>query len=230
MHIRLLAEKTKQNQVSDFYTPEGLHVYFKDSVENEDVDVEKVISKVESVLPQHLRSEVEMVIVGDFPEFHENGFNAFFRDGMVYISNEQDDNADMVDDIVHEIAHSIEEPYGYHIYGDNKVKQEFLEKRHNLHSILWKNGYKTPKSFFNNTEYDKEFDLFLLQKVGYDKLTNYAAGIFLTTYAPTSLREYFATGFTEFFLNPDSHNYMKRVSPQLYKKIFELYSEEGLDV
>jgi len=158
MQRELLIEKMKQNQVSDFYTPEGLHIFFKDSVFNNTVDVEKVISRVESVVPQHLRTEIEMIIVGDFPEFHENGFNAFFRDGMIHISNDQENNSDMIDDIIHEIAHSIEEPYGYHIYGDNKVKQEFLEKRYALHNILWKNGYKAPKSFFNNTEYDKEFE------------------------------------------------------------------------
>ena len=230
MHLEVLKQKQMNKQVSDFYTPEGLHVYFKDPLLNNEVDAEVVISKVEAKIPQHLRSEVEMVIIGDFPEFYENSFNAFYKDGMVHVTNDQKDNFDMIEDIVHEIAHSTESPYGFHIYGDNKVKDEFLRKRYALHDILWSHGYKAPKSFFGNIEYDEEFDLFLLQKVGYDKLQNFAAGIFLTTYAPTSLREYYATGFVEFFLNPDNHNYMKRVSPQLYKKIFELYSEENLDV
>jgi len=215
--------------VTDFYTSEGLHVYFKDQLINDEVDAEKVISKVESLIPKHLRSEVEMVIIGHFEEFEENHFNAFYKDGMVHVTNNQQDNYDMVEDIVHEIAHATELPYGYQIYGDNKVKDEFLRKRYALHNILWSNGYKLPKSYFSEVEYNEEFDIFLLQKVGYDKLQGYAAGIFLTTYAPTSLREYYATGFVEFFLNPDGHNYMKKVSPQLYKKIYELYSEESLD-
>ena len=231
--MRLEVFKQKQNnnkQVTDFYTSSGLHVYFKDKLLNNDVDVEKVIAKVESIVPLHLRTEVEMIIVGHFEEFEENHFNAFYKDGMVHVTNAQQDNYDMVEDIVHEMAHSTESPYGYHIYGDGEVKDEFLRKRFALHDILWKSGYKAPKSFFNNTEYNEEFDLFLLQQVGYDKLQNYGAGIFLTTYAPTSLREYYATGFVEFFMNPDGHNYMKKVSPQLYKKLFELYSEENLDV
>ena len=232
MHIKHLqeAQKRLQQNLTDFYTPSGLHVYFKDQLLNSEVDVETVISKVESIIPQHLRSEVEMVIIGHFKEFEENHFNAFYKDGMVHVTNDQQDNYDMVEDIVHEIAHATETPNGYHIYGDGKVKGEFLRKRFVLHDILWKNGYKAPKSFFSNVEYDEGFDLFLLQQVGYDKLQNFASGVFLTTYAPTSLREYYATGFVEFFLNPDSHNYMKKVSPQLYKKIFELYSEENLDL
>ena len=39
-------QKLLQEQQTDFYTSTGLHVFFKDPVEN--VDVEKVISKVES--------------------------------------------------------------------------------------------------------------------------------------------------------------------------------------
>ena len=48
-------------QQTDFYTSTGLHVFFKDPVEN--VDVEKVVSNVESKLPLHLLSEIEMIII-----------------------------------------------------------------------------------------------------------------------------------------------------------------------
>ena len=230
MHLEVFKQNHNNKKVTDFYTADGLHVYIKDQLLNDEVDIETVISKVESTVPQHLRSDVEMIIVGHFEEFEENHFNAFYKDGMVHVTNDQQDNFDMIEDIVHEMAHSTEAPHGYHIYGDGKVKEEFLRKRFVLHDILWQHGHKAPRAFFSNTEYDEEFDDYLLKQVGYDKLQGYAAGVFLTTYAPTSLREYYATGFTEFFLNPDGHNYMKKVSPQLYKKIFELYSEENLDV
>ena len=74
MHIKQLIKKQNETQqkVSDFYTPNGLHIYFKDPMENDNVDVEKVIAKVESILPHHLTSEVEMIIVGKFKEFEEN--------------------------------------------------------------------------------------------------------------------------------------------------------------
>tara|TARA_B100001123_G_C15302788_1_gene1021638 strand:- start:100 stop:753 length:654 start_codon:yes stop_codon:yes gene_type:complete len=214
-------------QQTDFYTSTGLHVFFKEPVEN--VNVEDVISQVESAIPTHLLDEIEMIIFGWFDEFEERNLNAFYDGGTLYISHIQDDSADLYDDLVHEIAHSLEEPHGYFLYGDKKIEEEFLRKRKYLHDILWKMGYKIPLSVFMDPEYNEEFDMFLYQKIGYDKLSNIVMGVFLTPYASTSLREYFATGFTEFYLHPEEHDFFKKVSPELYKKIFALQNPEKLD-
>jgi Mlc titration factor MtfA (ptsG expression regulator) len=204
-----------------------LHVFFKDPVEN--IDVEEVIAKVESILPEHLLSEVEMIIIGWFDEFEERSLNAFYDGGTLYVSNIQDDLMDMCDDIVHEVSHSLEEPHGYFLYGDKKIENEFLRKRKHLHDILWKLGYKIPLAVSMDPEYNKEYDMFLYKKVGYDKLTTISSGLFINPYAATSLREYFATGFTEFFIQPDSHAYLHKISPQLYKKLILLQKPEELD-
>jgi len=212
---------------TDFYTSTGLHVFFKDPVEN--VDVEKVIAKVEKIIPHHLLVEVEMIIFGWFDEFEERSLNAFYDGGTLYISNIQDNFMDMYDDIVHEISHSLEEPHGYFLYGDKKIEQEFLRKRKYTHDMLWKMDYKIPLSVFMDPEYNQELDLFLYEKIGYDKLSTIVAGVFITPYAITSLREYFATGFTEFYTYPDSHNFLKKVSPELYRKLVLLQNPEELD-
>ena len=78
------------------------------------------------------------------------------------------------------------------------------------------------------TEYDVEFDNFLLNKVGYDKLNMICMGLFINAYAATSLREYFATGFTDFYMHSD-HNFLKKVSPRLYEKLFLLKDAKKLD-
>jgi len=214
-------------QQTDFYTPTGLHVFFKDPLNN--VDVEKVISKVESSIPLHLMSEIEMIIVGWFDEFEERSLNAFYDGGTLYISNIQDDFMDMYDDIVHEVSHSLEEPHGYFLYGDKKIENEFLRKRKYVHDILWKMGYKIPLSVFMDPEYNEELDMFLYEKIGYDKLSTIVAGVLITPYALTSLREYFATGFTEFYLHPDEHGFLKKISPELYRKLVLLQNPEELD-
>ena len=215
-----------KNKNLDFYTPTGLHVYFQHPVEN--IDVEKVINRVENTLPLHLLQEVEMIIFGWFEEFEERSINAFYKDNALYISYLQQDENDLYDDIIHEISHSLEEVYGYQIYADEKLKEEFLRKREYLHDILWKAGFRAPKEFFLNVEYNKEFDMFLYEKIGYDKLSRYMSGLFINPYAATSLREYFATGFTDFYLD-SNHNFLQKVSPELYKKISMLQSTKELD-
>jgi len=94
---------------------------------------------------------------------------------------------------------------------------------------LWANGYKIPESIFSNVEYDEEFDMLLYKEIGYDTLASLMQGLFISPYAATSLREYFATGFTEFYLNPHNHNFIKKVSPELYKKLIGLKNPEILD-
>lgn len=222
------SQRRLKNNIQDFYTPGGIHVYFKDKLANDKINVEDIVAKVEKIIPEHLLSEVEMIIVGWFEEFEDREINAFYKDGTLFISNLQDDSQDMYDDVIHEISHSIEAPYGYQIYGDNKVRDEFLRKRKYLHDILWQLGYKAPLSFFENVEYDEEFDMFLYQTIGYDKLANLVQGLFISPYAATSLREYFATGFTDFYMDPD-HKFLQKISPALYKKLIMLQAQEKLD-
>ena len=212
------------NKVNNFYTSTGIHVYVKDPLTN-GLDMEEIVGVVENRIPKKFLAEVEMMIVGDLEEFEDRKINAMYKDGCLYITYEQDDADDLIDDIIHEIAHSLEEPFGLEIYGDKKLSSEFLNKRGQLRSILWTHDYKTQLNFFMNTEYDIEFDDFLLNKVGYDKLSILMQGLFISPYAATSLREYFATGFTDFFMEPD-HRLLKSVSPILYKKIEKLYKDD----
>ena len=190
---------------------------------NDLVDLEAVVSQLEAKLPDHLRDGVEMIIVGQFDEFAERDINAFYKDGALYVSNFQTDNDDLLDDLIHETAHSVEEQYGMEIYADQKIKNEFLRKREHLYNILSKMNMATDKQRFMDTEYEQEFDEYLFNDVGYDKLSEILKGVVVTPYAVTSLREYFATAFTEFYLHPDSHNYLKKVSPEVYKKLVELH-------
>jgi hypothetical protein len=97
-----------------------------------------------------------------------------------------------------------------------------------LHDELWSIDYKAPKAFFSEIEYNKEFDNFLLNTVGYDKLNVICSGLFINAYAPTSLREYFATGFVDFYMNSDDHTSLKMVSPEIYEKLL-LLNQENVD-
>ena len=216
-------------QSNNFYTPSGIHVYTKDEMMNDLVDLEGVVSKLEAILPDHLRDGVEMIIIGQFDEFAERDINAFYKDGALYVSNFQTDNNDLLDDLIHETAHSVEEQYGMEIYADQKIKNEFLRKREHLYNILSKMNMATDKQRFMDTEYEQEFDEYLFNDVGYDKLSKIVSGVFINPYAPTSLREYFATGFTEFYMNPNEHSFLKTTSPALYAKLEKINNIESID-
>ena len=214
-YIQQKQQKLRESQVN-FYTSSGIHVFIKEPV-NEAV-VATALSRLEERLPSHILSEVEMIIFGWFDEFDERDLQAYYDSGTLYVSNLLDDVDDLYETLIHEFAHAVEKTYGYEIYGDGKIQKEFIRKRRHLHDILWEEGYKMPISFFVDTEYNQEFDEMLYKKIGYGKLDGYAAGLFITSYGATSLREYFATAFDDYFMN-SNHGFLKKVSPEVYEKI-----------
>ena len=149
--------------------------------------------------------------------------NAIFADGALYITNEQDDEQDLLDDIVHEIAHAVEKEYNEFIYSDQKIEDEFILKRSKIKRILEDHGYDVEKYQFLNTDYDKSLDLFFLDEVGYDALNILAVNLFLNPYSITSLQEYFASGFEEFYL--ENSVSLQELCPYIYKKLSALHEE-----
>ena len=139
----------------------------------------------------------------------------------MYISNFQDDNNDLKDDIIHEIAHAVEEKYLDDIYEDDDVKNEYFAKMKKLKSFLMYDGVSVKNINFFNETYNKDFDIFLSKTIGYDDLKKYIKDIFLAPYSVTSLKEYFARGFEEYFLG--NVVYLKQMCPYVYKKINNLY-------
>jgi len=65
--------------------------------------------------------------------------------------------------------------------------------------------------------------IFLLKQLGYDKLSLMTAGLFLSPYSVTSIREYFANGFEEFVRG--EADYLKEINPILFDKIKELFTK-----
>jgi hypothetical protein len=120
----------------------------------------------------------------------------------------------------------LEQPYGYQIYADGKLEQEFLAKRKKLYDVLEAEGLDPDLELFLETEYNPEMDAYLYKTVGYDRLNFIVAsyGLFTSAYPATSLREYFASGFEYYFLEDPTE--LNAISPVLYKKIEELHSDE----
>jgi len=216
-HKKILKER------KEFHISGDILVYVNEPLP-ENVDLDYVIKKIETNIPNHLMSGVDVIYVGQIEDFAERDVNAKYADGAIYITNIQDDNDDMVDDIVHELAHSVEETALQNIYADGTLEEEFLGKRKRLFDILSHEGYNIPREVFLTTEYSRSFDEYLYKYLGYPLLQNLTMGLFNTAYGVTSIREYFATGFEEYFLG--DRTYLRKISPQLYLKLESLSEEE----
>ena len=106
------------------------------------------------------------------------------------------------------------------MYSDNKLNTEFLAKRMKLKSILKQAGFDVSGQQFEKIEYNKNFDMFLYESIGYDMLNQLTVGLFCSPYGATAIREYFANGFEFYFLK--DRELVKQVSPQLYKKLVDI--------
>jgi len=193
-----------------------LQVFLKEPP-TEEIDIAKVFNSLEKLVPSHLFYNVDTIIMGELEEFAKRDTNALYQDGAIYVSSEQDNEEDMLDDIIHELAHSIEEYAQEEIYGDSTLEEEFLGKRKRLLDILDLEGYNVYKNEFLDLDHSEAFDEFLYKEVGYPTLISLTMGLFVSPYAATSLREYFANGFENYFLG--DKRYLRKLSPYLFNKI-----------
>lgn len=187
----------------------------------ESIDLQKVLDEIEEKVPRFFFDDVDSIFIGQFDFLKAKDMDAVYENGAIYISNEQDDVQDFMSDIVHEVAHAVEETYPLDIYGDKAIEEEFLAKRRTMHEILRAHGYNEfDAGTYAEIEYSQQFDSYLYQHVGYEVLHTLLHGLFISPYGATSLREYFANAFEEFFAG-DTH-YVKSVSPAVYKKLIDL--------
>lgn len=197
----------------------GLHVYVKEPVP-EQIDIEYCFSYILEKMPKIFFRNIAKVFVGQFPFLKNREVDAIYKDGTIYITNNQETNESMIADIIHELAHAFEEEHKDGLYGDLSIENEFLSKRKALLNILKSNNLlpnNIEEKHFSQLEYNQDFDLFLYKTVGYQRLSNLTNNIFISPYAATCLREYFASAF-EIFFTKDLF-IVKKQAPSVYKKL-----------
>ncbi len=188
-----------------------------------EIDMEKVIGLLRANLPESSYEGLNNVYFGEYDVLDRRSLTAMHHKDNIYINSAKvDSEKDLLDDLVHEFAHRFEENNSEEIYEDGRIANEFLGKRNRLYDLLKQEVEKEDDKEINyfdfiNTEFNKDFDFFLYKKIGYTKIRNVAPTLFIRPYAATSLREYFATGFEDFYL--DGGQKLKSISPILYNKI-----------
>ena len=213
----------KSKRLKDTYSLHDIEIFIKDQMPDH-IDMDFVLKYIKIRIPANLLRGVDMIYVGKFKDLEDKEANALYADGAIYLTNDQDDDKDLIDDIIHEIAHSIEGLYGHGIYEDGAVIREFLSKRKRLYVDLKANDYAPPLELQFKTEYVQEIDDYLYKEVTYEAMWHFVGGLFPSPYAATSVREYFARGFEEYTM--DNKRELKQLCPVLYNKIEALYKLE----
>lgn len=196
-----------------------ISVFIKDPLP-QDVSMTDVIMDLEDTIPPHFLYQVETILIGQFKELEDRGVRGAYLDGGIYITNEQPSDDQLFEDIVHEVAHSVEKMFEYELYSDGLVEKEYIGKKIRFLDLLSANGIDVPNRLRYETEYSKMFDEFLFFQIGYEKIAPFTDGLFLTPYASVSVSEYFATAFEHYFAEA-SPEYVKKICPILFNKIKE---------
>jgi hypothetical protein len=210
------ARNTKEYRLFD------TSVFVKDPLP-EYIDLRQILKKIERIVPSHFLMYVDVVYIGEFNElfaFQAGRVNALYENGAIYITNHQDDEDDFIDDFIHELGHALEDQFSTEIYSDRQIEKEFIGKRVAMERILRYNGYETSGLDFEETDYNPDFDALLNFEIGYTTLNSLLNGLFASPYAATSLREYFADAFEEYYLR--DRKYLFNISPKAFEKINNL--------
>lgn len=217
--IKLIAQS--KNRIDEkknrFYFNRGIEFVIKDPLPKS-VDIQKIMGLLRSNLPDSCFVGINNVYFGQYRILKNRQISALHHEGNIYIDNEQTEEKDFLDDLVHEFAHRFEENNAQGVYKDGTIVNEFLGKRNRLYNLLSQEvDFELNYFDFLNTEFDQEFDNLLYKKVGYTLISNVAPTLFVRPYAATSVREYFATGFEAYFLEGEQS--IMNISPVLYKKL-----------
>tara|TARA_R100000008_G_scaffold86375_2_gene79223 strand:+ start:5456 stop:6184 length:729 start_codon:yes stop_codon:yes gene_type:complete len=211
----------------DYFLFNSIQIYIRNPLPD-NVDLIEILQKITEFIPENLIREagIEMILVGQFEELERREIQSLYMDDSIYVTNEQSSQHDMMDDIVHEFAHALEDRYGLELYSDDLIENEFLLKRRHFYDILKSHGYEVDLNTFLNVSYDEEFDMFLYREIGYEKLIFLTMGLVVSPYGLTSLREYFATGFEEYFMPTGDRESLRQMSPSIYQKIEQIIMEK----
>lgn len=122
----------------DHFNLGGVDVFIKDRL-SENIDLSFVFEYIGSRIPFFFMDGIDIIYIGQFPKMKERDINAYFEDGAIYVTNLQDDEMDMIEDLIHEISHAVENNHQEFIYGRGALQREFVENEYDCLNFCRKN-------------------------------------------------------------------------------------------
>lgn len=222
--MKWIESSLKRSKIlKDHYKLHDIDVFIKDKFTNH-IDFDLCLKTIATMIPSELLAGVDIIYVGQFDFLIKRELNALYDQGAIYITNDQADEQDIIEDIVHETAHSLESRFSDMIYGDGRLMREFLGKRQRLYFLLKAENLKPLETLQTSFDFDPMIDHYLYKEVGYATMWSLITGLFITPYSVTDMREYFAVGF-EHFVQGDMAS-VKSTCPVLYSKLENLFDPE----
>ena len=221
--IDYIKESNKKAQNRNEYMLFNVPVYVINKFPN-NIEINNILNTVKDIINKNYLDGLEAIYIGDFKDLNRRDIQSMLKDGAIWISSNNIKNVIteplVVENIIHEIAHLLEEKFQSQIYGDGRLENEYNSKKNRLFQILKNDGYDISLDLFFSDDMLKEFDHFLHKQVGYDKISILTAGLFLSPYSVTTIREYFASGMLSYLLDESDH--LDEISPILSEKIVKV--------
>lgn len=221
--IDYIKESNKKAQDRNEYMLFNVPVYVINKFPS-NIKINNILDSVKDIINKKYLDRLDAIYIGDFKDLNRRDIQSMLKDDAIWISSNNVKNVIteplVVENIIHEIAHLLEEKYQSQIYGDGKLEREYDSKKNRLFHLLKNEGYDIDLELFFSDDMLKEFDNFLYKVVGYDKISLMTAGLFLSPYSITTIREYFASGVLDYLTNDNS--YIDEISPVLYSKIKQI--------
>ena len=226
--IDYIKESNKKAQDRNEYMLFNVPVYVINKFPS-NIKINNILDSVKDIINKKYLDRLDAIYIGDFKDLNRRDIQSMLKDDAIWISSNNVKNVIteplVVENIIHEIAHLLEEKYQSQIYGDRKLEREYNSKKNRLFHLLKNEEYDIDLELFFSDDMLKEFDNFLYKVVGYDKISLLTAGLFLSPYSITTVREYFASGMLDYLTSDNS--YIDEISPVLYSKIKQI--EENLN-
>lgn len=196
----------------------NFNVVIQNNFLNQNIDLKKCLNILEQQLPSIILKNIDIIYLGSFEPLKQKQVQSLYFNGAIFLSNEIENEEDLILSLIHECAHALEENDREYVYDDGEIEKEFLMKRIQAYNVLKTQGYDNlNKNDFYNLSYDINLDNIFKNIIGYSTLAGFTSNIFLSPYAITSYREYFANGFEKYFSG--KAELVKKISPAIFEKL-----------
>ena len=73
----------------------------------DNINLNNILKKLQIIIPNHFVQNLDGIYIGTYDFLLKRDLNALYKDGVIYVLPEQDNEMDIFDDIVHEVAHCV---------------------------------------------------------------------------------------------------------------------------